>query len=83
MAIVTEENVTTIVEIEAQAREVMVSAGNLATFLHQVFDQVRLDQDLNEGRDWDEMVTKYIPLYDAKLAELKAIVEALPRWDLA
>ncbi len=81
MATVTETDVTTIVDMEAQVREVMVGAGKLATFVHQVFDQVRLDQDLNEGRDWDAMVTKYVPLYDAKLTALKALVEALPRWD--
>lgn len=81
MAIVTEANVTTIADTEAQVREVMVSGGALATFLHQVFDQVRLDQELNEGRDWDEMVTAYVPIYDAKLSELKVLVEALPRWD--
>lgn len=83
MANVTEENVTTIVDMEAQTRDVMASAGKLATFLHQVFDQIRLDQDLNEGRDWDAMVTKYVPLYDTKLSELKALVEALPRWSQA
>ena len=81
MATVTEENVTTIVDMEAQVREVMVGAGQLATFLHEVFDHIRLDYPLNDGTDWDEMVTKYVPLYDAELIALKALVEALPRWN--
>ena len=81
MAIVTETDVATIANIETQCREAMGRSGGLATLMHEVYDRVRLDRPLNDGTDFSDIVAKYTPLYDARLSALKAIVEALPRWD--
>ena len=83
MALVTEADVALVAGIEAQAQEIMGSAAVLVSLMTGVSRRIDLDSPLNADTDFAEIVAIYTPLYDANLSALKALVEALPRWEIA
>ena len=80
MPVVTQDNVDQVTSTKASALAARVKSGEILWYLDSVLQRINLNDNLNAGTDWDEIATTYLPVYDTALGELKAIVEALPRW---
>ncbi len=82
MALVTQANIDSVTTLQKKIGDVSRKLSKLQTLLLRVYGDIEQDSDpnLNDGRDWDELVTKYLPSYDTAITELKALAEALDRW---
>lgn len=80
MALVTDEDRQVIQGIVEKANEAAVAALALRTVVDKVRARIK-DVDMNSGTDFAIIAQAYTPDYDAKLGELKVIVQELPRWD--
>ena len=80
MATVTQADVDFVAQTKQDFDAVGSAAYQISTILEQVFKRIRLDEDLNAGTDFADIVAIYQPTYDAALANLKTLVRALPRW---
>jgi len=78
MAAITQANVDTISGIRAQTTELMNKTVEFDEFMREIFNAVRQDKNINVDRDWDVIVTKYVPDFQTKKAELVALIGALP-----
>lgn len=79
MALVTQENIDAVNALQKKFGDVGRKVGHLQQLLLRVHGDIEQESipNLNAGRDWDELVTQYLPSYDTALAELKVLVEAL------
>lgn len=80
MALVTQENIDAVNALQKKIGNVGRKVGELQLLLLAVFQRIDLDNELNEGTDWDAIAAKYIDNYDTTIAELKTAAEALDRW---
>lgn len=79
MALVTQENIDSVNTLQKKFGVVGTKVGELQQLLLRVHGDIEQESEpnINDGRDWDELVTQYLPSYDTALAELKVLVEAL------
>lgn len=81
MALVTQADVDQVAGFRNQIAGVRVQAGHIEDLLGDVLERIDMNEDMNDNTDFATIVTKYQPRYDAKLTSLKALAEALPRWN--
>ena len=80
MPLVTQANIDAVNALQKKFGDVGIKVGELQRLLLAVFNRIDLDNELNDGTDWDAIVTLYLDDYDTAIAELKVLVEDLDRW---
>lgn len=82
MATVTQADVEFVTVTKQDFDALGSAAYKISGIMEQVFGRIRLDEDLNASTDFADITAIYLPKYDEALEDLKALAEALPRWDL-